>query len=199
MKTLSLSSLLLSGLLLVLIGCDESPTGLDPAEANLDATDNGSSVGLNPRHLESTRTGEILVYVPKQTVDAIRDGEPTRERVEAKIQILSDGTAEGELRLSSREPGEVIILFGTGLGPVEPGVDEGGNPVISINAMGYVERGDGKSIAITATIIITATSGDDSMATWSLDIIGSENDETQVLLQISFEAYTEIRIQDADQ
>ena len=117
MKTLPIAGLLLSGLLLVLMSCAEIPTSLEPGDLNLDVSDNDPRISLNaPQQVLAQAQGLIVVDLPRQTVDALRDGVETQAQVSARIRISPDGKATGSLRWKTDVDGQVVIQALTGAG-----------------------------------------------------------------------------------
>ena len=118
MKTLPFPGFLLSGLLLVLMSCGETPTSFDPGDANPDGANIDARIALNApqQSVAHAQAAPIVISMPRQTVVALRDGQPARAQVQASIRIGPDGRAAGELRWRSREDGRVVIRALTGSG-----------------------------------------------------------------------------------
>ena len=188
MKTRSIPSLLLSAFFLVLMSCTETPTGLDPANSNLYGAGIDARVSLNaPQQGVAQAQGSlIVVHVPRQTVDALRDGQPTQAQVGARIRIGPDGTAEGELRWRSREDGQVVIRALTGRSIFDP---DGA----FVRAELEFREANGERVAAT----VTPSTTDPDCLIW--DLINGESGaigENNFPEQVSFEASGEIRVHD---
>lgn len=114
----AMPGLLLAALLLMLVGCTDTPTGLDLEDPSLEAADPAPRLSLAaPPHAAAHASAPLIVVeMPWQSVEALRDGQPTKAQVEARLRIDPDGTARGALRWRTREDGPVVIRAVTGRG-----------------------------------------------------------------------------------
>jgi len=188
MKTLPIPSLLLSALFLVLMSCAEIPTSFDPADSILDGADIDARVSLNaPQQVVALAQGApIIIHLPPQTVDALRDGQPTQAQVQARIRIRPDGTAEGELRWRSREDGQVVIRALTGRGVFDA---DGA----FVRAELEFREANGERVATT----VTRSTTDPDCLLW--DLMNGETGaigENNFPERVSFEASGEIIVRD---
>jgi hypothetical protein len=181
MKIQSIFSLLLLGLLLVLVSCDETPTGFDPTGASLDRADASPSVSLNAPDRSAARAQEALIRVPRQVVDASRNARSTKARVASRIRLFTDGRARGAFRVRTREDGLLVLraLMGRGV------FDASGDLVWIVIQF---RQADGQRFTATVT-----PGSDPDCDLW--DLLGSGVQSGQVA--ISFEARTQIRVRDA--
>lgn len=132
----------------------------------------------------------VVIAMPRQTVDALRDGQPTRAQVQASIRIGPDGTAEGELYWRSREDGRVVIRALTGFG--------------TFHVNGTFERAEiafreANGERVDATVMADSTGTDDpNCLIW--DLQNGETGDTgtnNFPARVSFEASTAIRVREA--
>ena len=179
MKTLSIPSLLLSAFFLVLMSCSETPTGLDPANSNLNGAGIDARVSLNASQQGVAQAQGTLIFIhaPRQTVEALRDGLPIRAQVQARIRIGPDGTAAGALRWRSREDGQVVIRALTGRGIFDP---DGAFVRAEVE---FELRSDGELVAAT----VTPSTNDPDCLIW--EFTGSS-------VHISFDAIGEINVRE---
>jgi len=182
MKTHSISGLLLLGLVLILMGCDETPTGFDPVDASLDPAKASPSASSNASPRSVARTQEALIRVPRQIVDASRNDRPIRARVGARIRLFADGKARGTFRVRTREDGLLVLRALTGRGVF----DASGDLVWIVIQF---RQADGRRFTATVT-----PGSDPDCDLW--DLLGSGVQGGTVA--ISFEARTAIRVRGAD-
>jgi hypothetical protein len=178
MKTQPISSLLLLGLILMLAGCDETPTGFDPVDANVDRAEVTPSTSLDASPRSVARTQAALIRVPRQIVDASRNDQPVKARVGARIRLFADGRARGALRVRTREDGLLVLraLMGRGV------FDASGDLVWIVIQF---RQSDGRRFTATVT-----PGSDPDCDLW--DLLGSGVQGGPVV--ISFEARTEVRV-----
>ena len=144
---------------------------------------------LIPQALAQVDPNYIIgIDMPRQTVEAVRDGVKIKAQVRAKIRIRPDGRARGKLYWKSRADGKVVIQAIEGRGFF----DEENVELVRVHL--EFREANGELVAATVT---RATSNEDCLIWDLINGTTGQSRDNNFPERVSFEASGEISVREA--